>query len=189
MAEPGVDVESLVRHRRRFLRFVERRVGSREDAEDILQTALANLVEHGGNLRRVESVVAWFYRLLRNAIVDHHRRGGARQRAVERLPRDPAIEPGFDARLERNVCTCVLEELEDLKPEYAEILRRVEIEERPVGEVARELGIAANAARVRLHRARQALRRRLELTCRTCVDHGCLDCTCRSAGRRADRLL
>lgn len=180
---PGIDIEPLVRHRRRFLEFVARRVGSREDAEDILQAALAKSLEKGRSLRRGESVVAWFYRLLRNAITDHYRRRRAQLKAHARLPAEPLLDPGFDRWLERNVCTCVLAEVEDLKPEYAEILRRVEIEERPLGETAGELGITANAARVRLHRARRALRERLELTCRTCAPHGCLDCTCRSTGK------
>ncbi|MGH2599768.1 MAG: RNA polymerase sigma factor [Dehalococcoidia bacterium] len=181
---PAVDIETLVRHRRRFLRFVERYVANRDDAEDILQAALATSLEKGGGLRRGESVLAWFYRLLRNAITDHHRRRSARQRAHACLPRNPVSEPGFDRRLERNVCTCVLAELEDLKPAYAEMLRRVEIEEQALAAVARELKITANAARVRLHRARRALRERLELTCRACADHGCLDCTCRPRDRR-----
>jgi RNA polymerase sigma-70 factor (ECF subfamily) len=33
---------------------------------------------------------------------------------------------------------------------------------------------------VRLHRARAALKTRLEQSCGTCATHGCLDCTCRS---------
>jgi RNA polymerase sigma-70 factor (ECF subfamily) len=180
---PGIEMEPLVR-RRRFLGFIARRVGSREDAEDILQAALAKSLEKGGSLRRGESVVAWFYRLLRNGITDHYRRQRAQLKAHRHLARDPVLDPGFDGRLEQNVCTCVLPALEDLKPEYTAILRRVEIEERPLGEAARELGITANAARVRLHRARRALRERLELTCRTCAPDGCLDCTCRASRRR-----
>ncbi|MGH7700252.1 MAG: sigma factor [Gemmatimonadales bacterium] len=58
---PAVDIETLVRHRRRFLRFVERYVANRDDAEDILQAALATSLEKGGGLRRGESVAAWFY--------------------------------------------------------------------------------------------------------------------------------
>jgi RNA polymerase sigma-70 factor (ECF subfamily) len=29
-----------------------------------------------------------------------------------------------------------------------------------------------------VHRARQALRRRLEESCGTCAEHACLDCSC-----------
>lgn len=65
-----------------------------------------------------------------------------------------------------------------LKDEYREILARVEMAGRSVGEVAAELGLTANNATVRLHRARRALRQRLEAVCGTCTEHACLDCTC-----------
>ena len=44
-----------------------------------------------------------------------------------------------------------------------------------------EDGITPNLAMVRLHRARRALRLRLEESCRACAAHGCLDCSCRTA--------
>jgi RNA polymerase sigma-70 factor (ECF subfamily) len=34
--------------------------------------------------------------------------------------------------------------------------------------------------RVRLHRARRALGRQLTLSCRTCAEHGCFDCSCQT---------
>jgi RNA polymerase sigma-70 factor (ECF subfamily) len=71
--------------------------------------------------------------------------------------------------------------LPNLKSEYAEVLRRVDLEEIPVAQVATELDITTNNATVRLHRARQALKRELERSCGTCATHGCLDCTCGKA--------
>jgi len=50
-----------------------------------------------------------------------------------------------------------------------------------VVDVAAELGVTPNNAAVRLHRARGALKKRLEQTCGTCTQHGCLDCTCQTA--------
>ena len=67
-----------------------------------------------------------------------------------------------------------------LRPEYTEILGRVEVDEQPVVEAARELGISANNASVRLFRARRALLERLRATCGACFEHGCLDCFCRT---------
>ncbi|MGZ7100373.1 MAG: RNA polymerase sigma factor, partial [Candidatus Angelobacter sp.] len=42
--------------------------------------------------------------------------------------------------------------------------------------------ITAENAAVRVHRARKALRRQVELPCGTCAEHGCLDCHCQRAG-------
>ena len=65
-----------------------------------------------------------------------------------------------------------------LRPEYADVLRRVDLAGERPAEVARALGLTANNAMVRLHRARKALRADLQRSCRTCADHGCLDCSC-----------
>jgi RNA polymerase sigma factor (sigma-70 family) len=167
----------LVDGHRTFLAFVERRVGSRAAAEEILQDAFVKGIERAGAVRDEESVVAWFYRVLRNAIVDHHRRRGAEVRALERHAREAPAE-AEDPELARAACACVAGLAGTLKPEYAEILRAVDVEERGVPAVAAELGITANNAGVRLHRARQALRRQVERACGTCAEHGCLDCTC-----------
>ena len=49
-----------------------------------------------------------------------------------------------------------------LKPEYAEIIRRVDLEEASRQCVAGELGLTTNNVGVRLHRARRALRVEIE---------------------------
>jgi RNA polymerase sigma factor (sigma-70 family) len=174
-------VEALVRNHRRFLGFLEGRVGSRAVAEEILQAAYVRTLEKGGELQEGEGAVAWFYRLLRNAVVDHYRRQSAEGRALEREARE-ATEVGSDSELRETVCACLHELLPGLKPEYADILRQVDLEGRSVPEVARESGITANNAGVRLHRARQALKKQLERSCGTCAAHGCLDCSCGKPG-------
>jgi RNA polymerase sigma-70 factor (ECF subfamily) len=51
-----------------------------------------------------------------------------------------------------------------------------------VTEVARELGLNANNAMVRLHRARNALRERLASHCGTTTARSCSDCGCEERG-------
>ncbi|ATB45410.1 RNA polymerase sigma factor [Corallococcus macrosporus] len=177
-------VRALVDNHRQFLAFVERRVGSRAIAEEILQAAFVRTLEKGGALEEGEGAVAWFYRLLRNALVDHYRRQAAEGRALEREARESVVATE-DPELKQAVCACVGELLPTLKPEYADILRRVDLEERGVPDVAREDGITANNAGVRLYRARQALKKQLERSCGTCASHGCLDCSCKSPRQAA----
>ena len=76
----------------------------------------------------------------------------------------------------------VIDLLPTLKVEYAELLRRVELEGEPVKDVANAVGITPNNAGVRLQRARKALLREVQRSCRTCAPHGCLDCTCGQPG-------
>ena len=172
-------VATLVHHHRRFRDFLERRVGSRVTAEEVLQNAFVKALERGGDLRDTESAVAWFYRLLRNALVDFYRHRDAEQRSLDRHARETDASTGPDADLHEAVCQCVHGLIPTLKPEYADILKSVEIDGEPSSAVADKLRITGGNAAVRLHRARQALKQRLEASCGTCTEHGCLDCTCK----------
>jgi RNA polymerase sigma-70 factor (ECF subfamily) len=74
-------IQPLVDNHRAFLRYLERRVGSREEAEDILQEAFGRSLDRLEALGGDENVVRWFYRVLRNAVTDHYRREAAASRA------------------------------------------------------------------------------------------------------------
>jgi RNA polymerase sigma factor (sigma-70 family) len=172
-------VQTLLSNHRRFLDFLTTRVGKREDAEEILQDAFVKGVEKAGDIREDESAVAWFYRLLRNAVVDHYRRTAAGRKANEAHAREvPGADERFDAGLEHTVCECVNGLVPLLKPEYSDLIRRIDLGGTDVTSAAGEIGISPGNARVRLHRARAALRKHLEKSCRTCATHGCIDCTC-----------
>ena len=124
-----------------------------------------------------ESAVAWFYRLLRNAVIDHHRRRAAEKRRLE-VHASGLAEGAEDEALRETVCECVGELIPLLKPEYATLIEKVDLRDETVTEAGRTLGISAGNARVRLHRARVALRREVARACGTCADHGCIDCSC-----------
>jgi RNA polymerase sigma-70 factor (ECF subfamily) len=175
---PGV-LRVLLDNHARFLGFLERRVGSRDEAEDILQEAFVRSLGRADSLRSAESATAWFYRVLRNAIIDRHRREGTRSRALVGLAAEVEAEaPGPDQELEAAACACVTALLETLKPEYGAAIRRVDLDGLSVRDYAGEAGITPGNAGVRLHRAREALRRQLARSCGTCLEHGCLDCRC-----------
>ncbi|MCA9540064.1 MAG: sigma-70 family RNA polymerase sigma factor [Myxococcales bacterium] len=181
-APPPIDpevVRVLVDNHRRFLDFLTPRVASREVAEDILQSAMARGLARGGAIRDQESAVAWFYRLLRNAVTDHYRRQGAERRALAHHAVEVEVP---EAEMERAVCRCFEGLLPTLHEDYAAILRAVDLGGQSVADFAAGADITANNTRVRLHRARQALRKQLERMCGTCAVHGCLDCACGAGG-------
>jgi RNA polymerase sigma-70 factor (ECF subfamily) len=170
----------LVDNHRRFLAFLERRVPSREIAEDILQDAFVRGITKAPPIDDSESIVAWFYRVLRNAIVDHYRRTGAEQRAYAQVlaETEDSITP-TDSELFETVCACVRDLVGTLKPEYATSIRRVDLDGASVKTFAAEEGITPNNAAVRLHRAHQALRKQVTESCGTCAEHGCYRCECK----------
>jgi RNA polymerase sigma-70 factor (ECF subfamily) len=175
---PEVVAVFVAKHRD-FLSFLERRVGSRAIAEDILQEAFVRGMGRveGGN---EGSIIAWFYRTLRNAAVDYHRRHKTAGKALDAFAAETEghLEP--DAEMRAAVCQCVSGLADTLKPEYASALKRIEVEGVSVKDYASEAGISAGNAAIRVFRAREALRKQVSRSCGTCAEHGCLDCTCAS---------
>lgn len=173
-------IQRLMASRQEFLGFLRKRVSSPEAAEDILQAAFVKGIEKGGDLRDEETVVAWFYRLLRNAVIDHYRHSGASDRAQESLLREMITHQEPDVSFKGEICGCVSGLLDTLKPEYRQALDTVDLQERSLADLAGEAQITENNAAVRIHRARQALRKQVTATCGMCATHGCVDCTCKS---------
>lgn len=171
-------IAQLVNGHREFLAFLERRVESRAAAEDILQSAFVRGLERGAGVPD-EKVVAWFYRVLRNSVIDHYRRRSASVRAGEAWGREFIDSQQATAELHQEICGCVKGLLATLKPEYRDALRIVDLDEGSLNDLAREAQITAENAAVRIHRARKALRRQVELACGTCTEHGCFDCKCK----------
>ena len=175
-------VDALVAHHRRFLAYLQRRVGDRALAEDLLQDAFVRAIDRAPELPD-DGVVPWFYRVLRNAVIDRYRRHGAESRALEAFARelDGAVEP--PPELHGEICACVAELAGTLSPSYAAAISAVDVQGLAVAEFARAQGLTASNAGVRLHRARQALRARVTASCGTCAEHGCLDCSCGATRR------
>lgn len=172
-------LQRLLAARGRFLGFLEKRVGSRATAEDILQAAFVKGLEKGGELRDEESAVAWFYRLLRNAVIDHYRRQASTARALEDWARELDLHQAPPEPLRGEVCECVSALLTTLRPEYQDAIQAVDLEESSLAQLAERQGITAGNAAVRVHRARQALRRQVRAACGACAEHGCLECGCK----------
>jgi DNA-directed RNA polymerase specialized sigma24 family protein len=158
-----------------LLAWLRKRCGTKLDAEDVLQKAVTRALERSKQLRDSSRAEAWVARIVRTVLIDE-----LRKRREVAVPIDAAdvlsTDPdGID-------CWCVLAQAERLKPEYATILRRVIVDGVPVTQLASELGLTANNAMVRLHRARAALRARMAEHCGTTSARSCSDCGCEERG-------
>ena len=174
-------LETLLENQRAFLRYLERRVGDRALAEDILQDAFAKVVARPEQAPTDEAIVPWFYRTLRNAAVDKFRRRGAADRAYEAFARELETHETPSIDMETEICACVSRLAATLKPEYAEALQAIEVAGTPVKAYAEQKGLSSSNAAVRVFRAREALKKRVIESCGACAEHGCLNCTCKRA--------
>jgi RNA polymerase sigma-70 factor (ECF subfamily) len=186
-AHAGPDVTAVfVTNHRAFLSFLERRVGSRAVAEDLLQEAFVRGVEKI-KADNEQSIVAWFFETLRNAAVDYHRRNQTSTKALAAFAAETADLAEPDEDLRSAVCQCVRRLADTLKPDFATAIQRVEVDGLAVKDYATEAGISAGNAAVRLFRAREALRKQVTRSCGSCAKHGCVDCTCGGPAPQAGR--
>ena len=171
---------ALVADQPRFLAFLIRRLRDRDTAGEVFQRFVLHALERSDDIRDPGAVHGWLGRVLASTLADHYRRAHRMQRN-ERAMREADLAR-LITNLERDdtaaACVCLHLLLPGLRPAYAELLRRVDLEGEPHAQAAAQLRIDINNLYVRLHRARQDLRRRLMAFCRTCPEDGFLACRC-----------
>lgn len=164
--------ETLVRTTSpRLLAVARRIVGSDEDARDVLQEAYASAFKSIGRFEGNAKLSTWLHRIVVNMAL-------MRLRTRKRKPEE-SIEPllpafkddghmmqatsqwddGADVALERaEVRSYVRAQIDKLPDTYRTVLLLRDIEEMSTNDVATLLDTTENAVKIRLHRARQALR-------------------------------
>jgi RNA polymerase sigma factor (sigma-70 family) len=158
--------------RKRLGDFIRRRVGSDEDAEDILQDVFAQLVSSYSVTEPIEQLTAWLFRVARNRIIDWYRK--KRPEAMPQSFRNPA-EPLnledvlYDPRQDPDtvyarslVWTELADALEDLPDEQREVFVLHELEGKSFKEIARMTGEPLNTLLSRKRYAVLRLRDRLQ---------------------------
>jgi len=171
-------ISQLFNHRQKLLAYVQTKISDVTLAEDVLQDSLLKALRATPDLREEDKLLPWFYRILNNAIIDIYRHRDSRERALGAYAQDQELVLGSED--EAVLCACFRELMPSLKAEYVELIEKLDLAAGDPAQVAESLGINRNNLKVRRHRARQALRQRLEETCRLCAKHGCLDCTCQN---------
>jgi RNA polymerase sigma factor (sigma-70 family) len=171
--------EELLRQREKLVAYVRSKVDDPDLAEDLFQDSLLKALRNAGDLQDQDRLVPWFYRILNNAIADYYRRRGVEARHQAQL----ALEASLGAETDEwtRLCECFRDLIPTLKPEYGQLIEQLELADGDPQRLAAQFHITPNNLKVRRYRARQALRERLEETCRMCAEHGCLDCTCKQS--------
>jgi RNA polymerase sigma-70 factor (ECF subfamily) len=143
------------------LRFIQRRAGP-DHAEDIVHEAFLAVWRRLEDLpAKHDDARAWLFATARNCLLNNQR-GQARQGAL--AVRVAARTPTFtDAEAELTHQRIDLAAAwQRLRPEDQEVLALAIWEDLPSAQAGKVLGISSAAYRIRLHRARKALRRELD---------------------------
>jgi RNA polymerase sigma-70 factor (ECF subfamily) len=156
-----------------LLGFIERRVRSREIAEDVLQDVMLRIHRQADGIERAEAVGAWVYAIARNAIADHYRSAQVRREVATGREIDPEVagEPEAEAADARGeLAACVAPLLTRLPPRYRETLILTELEGLTQVEAAHRLEISLSGAKARVQRGRAQLKELLLDCCHVELD-------------------
>ncbi len=172
MNTPSVDFESLHdQFRPRVLRYVTRLVGE-ADAEDVTQSVMLKVSEGLSGFRGDSNISTWIYRVATNVALDK-----LRQRTNQ-----PLIDPGYEfdendlppaaqspsvetAAIREEMSACISEFVGRLPENYKTVMTLSELEGFTNGEIAAILALTLDTVKIRLHRARERLRKDLEAGC------------------------
>lgn len=163
----------------RLLRLARRMLMNEEDARDALQDAFISVYRSIGAFEATSSLSTWLHRIVVNTSLMKLRtkRRKPEEDIDQYLPRfledGHQIEPSTpwtesaDRILEREeLRTAVRAAIAQLPDTYRIVLHLRDIEEMSTAETADLLGTTKNIVKIRLHRARQALKTLLDPTMR-----------------------
>ncbi len=179
MTSPNQLPAPIIENQRRLLEFLKTFVTNEALPPAILRSAYKKGYEKAGEIKERETMMAWFFRMIRNGAIDQYAAAGEEKSHLERLvARSYVVGKGADASLERALYNCVNGLLETLKPDNADMIRKIELEGKKLEDVAAEEKMAVANAATSLHRAREALKKKILQTCGACPTHASMDCAC-----------
>lgn len=171
----SLTIEKLHRdHGDRMRRYLARLVGA-ADAEDLAQDVFEKAQRAIGTFRGDSRALTWLYRVATNAAIDRLRSAARRadledDDATHSLETDGAAvaadRRSLDGELDRTrMRECILRVVEQLPASQSAAILLGELRGLGDRELADVLGISLGAAKIRLHRARRALKAMLERAC------------------------
>jgi RNA polymerase sigma-70 factor (ECF subfamily) len=173
----------LGRYRQALLDHIRSIVKHPTEAEDVLQEVLVKAHQSLGQLRAEGALTSWLFRIATHLGIDHLRKHRRQPEvALDIDPKDLASEddraPGLQRLVEQQeMSACVQRFLLNLPSVYRTVLLLHDLDGLTAVEIASSLGITVESAKVRLHRARAALRVALEAGCAfSCDERGVLVC-------------
>ncbi len=148
----------------RILSYLTAYTGNRQLAEEVLQDVMLAVWDHAGTFRGDSKVHTWLLVIARNRALNAQRRKLPNFVALEDTPEAQSGDTEPLERLARKSQYELLRAaLDKLPGHHREILTLIFYQQLSGAEVAEVLGITVGTVKSRLHRAKEALRRMLQM--------------------------
>ena len=176
--DPGAFDRFVEHFRGKIFKYAWLMCGDREDAEEVAQEALLRVFQNFGQLRNPEHVRTWVFRIARNECLMKRRKSvfaPGRELSLEEfipakadgdgqvrieiadwsgLPEDRMLQSEMKAVLGRAIA--------DLPENYRSVVLLRDMDELSTQETAEILDLTEDVVKTRLHRARLALRQKID---------------------------
>jgi RNA polymerase sigma-70 factor (ECF subfamily) len=163
-ADPHDFAGLYIRHRSSFALHARRFLNDPRDVEEVLQEAFLRLFLAMPELETELQALSYCRRTVTNLCIDRYRADQRRPRLVDldAIEWDPSDERSYDDPVLRAEDAAIIRQaLSLLSPLHRAALVKREIEEKPLAQIAIELGVPEESVKHLLYRARRALRRLL----------------------------
>ena len=156
-------VEELSEPLRRYL---ERLVGNRATADDLLQETLLKIARALPRFEGRSSVKTWAFTIATRVATDHFRRPQNRARMVAVDETTHIDDTETEQRLVIDeMSSCVREVIDSLPEDYRTALVLHDLEGQTAAQVAEIAGCSLATAKIRIHRGRRRLKQALNEEC------------------------
>jgi RNA polymerase sigma-70 factor (ECF subfamily) len=152
--------------------FIAKRVANDMQVDDILQEVFLRVHCKLDRLNDPDRVVAWLFRIARNAIVDYYRSLGRYREHLVGLSRDvellvptSPLTENQSGQLRTELAACLRPTLHQISKDYLEALTLVELEGLTQQAAAKRLGLSVSGMKSRVQRGRKRLKQLLEDCC------------------------
>lgn len=169
--------DKLWRHLRHHLR-------SDDDTDDVLHAFCLRVLRSSSQIQKQEAVQSWISKVLRTTLIDHYRRCATETRCWKLVFAETQT---LEERRGGQACPYLCYALPMVAPDYASLIRRIDVFGEARAEVSQAYGISTSALAVRLFRARAALRKSLFRFCESECDRYGTTCTFVRANRPLKR--
>jgi RNA polymerase sigma factor (sigma-70 family) len=160
--DPTAEKRLFVSLGERFGLFLQRRIGSRQDAEEVVQDTLAAIAEQYRQIEITTSFAAWAYRVLENKLLYYYRSKKAQARKLEQFAESgkPVAVHNPDPAFRRRLLDCI-KKVSRANIRHARILN-LHYQGYTVEDICGRLEISRNNLYTSLSRARSVLKSCIE---------------------------
>lgn len=169
-----MEVETIYKDFRKILHnYVAARVNNPEDVADILQDIFMKIITKFDSVSDFTKLKSWIFTIAKNTIIDHYRKSAGHSETELKENAEIAAPHHTDEANDHGLDRCLSGFIQQLPPEYREIMQESEIAGVRQTELAEKYGMPYPSLKSRIQRGRDRLKGMLTNCCSIELDrHG-----------------